>query len=905
MVRRSVKVLLSLLLSLVISAVFTFFSFTRLFPLIETGIYYPNLKAGAEHDTLSFSKRINDYVRNTIDRFQPIVQKDFVWRAFSSRQLDSDINERRLTFSSLLQEYPQLVSVRLIDTTGTHIHYSTLESDIASRSVNRITYKNLDQTERPAAVGSLFSPGASLPRLLWDGARQEVVFALEVRDASGKAYGAALFSMKREALENELFIRQGTTFRGFVILGDAGLLIDTSGAIALSQPSPGLTSLESDCLAVWKSAGQNTVSQTLLKISDVPDNLALFSVALDSNGYVGVLFPARRFEMGMFDKILILGVFYVTVFLIILLITNVKQDPIKVVATRMHKFQVEFLKAFFENKDRLDLSRWQKEIDTRRDEVKRYMKKGLKKITSSKEAEIDSYIIGSWNEVVSIIKSKVQKQPENDLSKIEMLLRKVLEEGRVFIAPAAQRAIGSAGSIRPAQSEARAETSAASTIEKPATSEEIPELEELEEIEPAAEAQPVEPSVPGGSASEDLEEIAALEELPAEPLPETALATDSATAPESVPVTAAGEDEILELEPIEEEITSPEPAPAARSAAGEMKLPREEAPVSETERSPATRSSDAGRGAEEIEYLNIVSEIAELPPLPFEELEELQAVDLEKKPNINLIDAFSVFETSIKKGDISVFSVKDAQKIAEQTPSNIIMRNGVYTINEALYASARPVQKLKGLKALAQSLLDRQQVSISSIDELYGNKEILADAEKKQIQENISLSRKSNPQQRKMPLTGRGMDLDAYMESFAHQVTDKVMIYAIGELIKKAKAVSSILFTDDAGLKVAMAIGVTSRSAHLFTFAKDEALYQEYFSGRNIIIIKDVFRDQKLFTSRLSSDDVKFIRSAVFFPATIEHKDAYLFFGMTENEGVANLETFMKKIDVILSKSRD
>ncbi|MBN2351875.1 MAG: cache domain-containing protein [Spirochaetales bacterium] len=882
MMRRSVKVVLSLLLSLVIGVVFTFLSFTRLFPIIEAGIYYPNLKAVGEKETVSVSKNIDGYLKSALDTFQAIIRKDFIKRAFLSRQIDSDIAERRLAFSQILQEYPQLESVRLIDRIGRHIHYSTLESDIASHSVTQITYKNLDQTDRFIA-DRLFNLKETLPRLIWDGDRQRVIFVLSIDDSEGKAAGTALFSLKREALENEIFSSRGLIFRDFLILNDAGILIDTSGTIVFSQPSPGLSSLVTECLNLWKNVSGNSVSQTLLKISDVPQGITLFSTGLDSVGRVGVLYPARRFEMGMFDKILILSVFYVTIFLIILLVTNIKQDPIKIVAMRMHKFQVEFLNAFFEKKDKIDFSRWQKEMDTRRDEIKRYMKKGLKKISASKEAEIDSYIIGSWNEVVSIIKSKVQQQPENDLSRIEMLLRKVLEEGRVFIAPAAKRAIGTTEAVRTSLPEIRTESSATASTTKAGASEEISELEELEEIETADKDGTTATTTSDVAQMEEVDEIEALEELPTE--------------------VAANEEEIGELEALEEEPAASGAAATSQSQSAASNMPMASLTSSRTDASSEAQSSEQAKTEEEIEYLNVVSEIKELPPLPYEQLEELQTVDIDKKPNINLIDAFSVFGTCIKKGEINIFSIDDVLKKAEHASPNIIMRNGVYTINETLYSSGRPAQKQKGLKALAQSLLDRQHDSISSIDELYGNKDILADAERKQIQENISLSKKNIPHERKIPLTRGGMDLDAYMESFAHQITDKVMIYAIGELIKKVKAVSSILFADDGGLKVNMAIGVTSRSAHLFSFAKDETLYQEYFSKKCIILIKDVFKDQKIFTSRLSSDDVKFIRSAVFFPARIDHKDAYLFFGMAENEGIADMETFLKKINVIISKS--
>jgi hypothetical protein len=891
--KRGIKIIVSLLISLIISCAFTFFAFTRLFAIIEAGMYYPNLKAAAENETSAIARQTAAYLQNTSRMLQQVAQRDFMWRAYLNQQSGSDIEARSLAVNQLFKEYPHLESIRLLDQTGKRINFSTLDIDVASRDQSRITYKTLDKTD-PEIAGEKHLPRQNdPPQILWEGGSQRIVFGYPVSGPDGTFYGAAVFAVKRLALDDDLVSGHGVQYRDVRIVDKAGLLFDTSGSVALSGPPSDVAPLEKYCLDVWAQSSGDAVRTSLLQLGEPQERFSLLTVSLGRDGYVGVLFPIERFEMGTIDKILILAVFYVTVFLLVLLIANLKQDPIRIVAERMHRFQVEFLREFFEKKDQLNFSYWQKEIDARREEIKRYMKRGLKRISEAKETEIDSYIVSSWNEVVSVIKSKVQKQPENDLARIEMLLRKMLEEGRIVVNASGQRALSG-------QSPSRSVNDTAGTNLPPQTTdgpraqgqgaappaEEIPELEELEELESGEE--------PG---QEPFDGTA----LVRRQTPEQAAEKGNRTAPAESGETEAVLEEIEEVEPVEEIGTLDaldEEQTAAPAAAATARL----APESGMEK-PATPSAEKTSqlredADEELEYLSVISEIEELPPLPYERLEELPAVSTEEKPPLDSGEAFRAFHEYVANGGIKIFAVADAEKLLREELSSIVIHEGVYKINEALYKDDKSLRKKKGLKALAQSLLEEKHDTISGIDELYGSKEILGETEKKLIQEKISTTKKAFPFQKKIVLTNCGLDLDEYMASFAYQITDKVMIYAIGELIKKARAVSSILFADDLGLKVNLAIGVTSRSAHLFHFDKDEPFYQEYIKSKKIIFIEETFQKLVLFTSRLSRDDVKFIRSAVFFPAVIDHKDAYLFFGMTENETIKDFGTFLKKLEV-------
>jgi hypothetical protein len=139
----------------------------------------------------------------------------------------------------------------------------------------------------------------------------------------------------------------------------------------------------------------------------------------------------------------------------------------------------------------------------------------------------------------------------------------------------------------------------------------------------------------------------------------------------------------------------------------------------------------------------------------------------------------------------------------------------------------------------------------------------------------------------------RGFNIDQYVEAISFQITDKVIIYAIGELIKKIKAVSAVLFVEDNGLKPSIAIGLTNRSINSFIISGSEQLFQKYLKEKNIIVIHNIFQQVTLFSKKISKDDLKFINSAIFIPAIIYNKDSYLFFGLSDDKAIGDINRLL------------
>ena len=154
--KNSVKIALTLLISITLSGGFTLLAFSNLFSLIETGIYLPNIQNQAESESLLFAEKLREYNRLSIARYSEIAGKSYIWRAYRTNQSIDDIELRSNELSRLLQEYPKIEVIRLVGPDGRKINFSTSDSDIDKDKSNyqKQVYFNLDKID-PGMNGNL------------------------------------------------------------------------------------------------------------------------------------------------------------------------------------------------------------------------------------------------------------------------------------------------------------------------------------------------------------------------------------------------------------------------------------------------------------------------------------------------------------------------------------------------------------------------------------------------------------------------------------------------------------------------------------------------------------------------------------------------------------------------------
>jgi hypothetical protein len=291
-------------------------------------------------------------------------------------------------------------------------------------------------------------------------------------------------------------------------VGEDLSVISEPPGIIIGLPFAGRNTLLPLIARVWS---ENSLSLGALNSGLTGADLALVSRKAAQNIYIGRLANESLLSFPPAMRIILLAAFFCTVYLIIFLIFNIRQDDITIIQSRLKKLRIKLLEEYYEHKDDVDWKRWKKELEHRRDDLHAELKRGLNTRTSGLP-EIDDFIDKSWDDITAIIGSRMEKQAGIDEAK-----RKALET----------------------LDEAEKPVSTEPEQEEPAELEALDEAEELETmvaLDEAEKPEPVEQEEPTDLEALDKAEESELEE----------------------PATLEALDEAEELEPIEPEPEEPE-----------------------------------------------------------------------------------------------------------------------------------------------------------------------------------------------------------------------------------------------------------------------------------------------------------------------------------------------------------
>jgi len=634
-VRQILKVSLSLLITLILSAAFLLVAFSGLFDLIEASFFQPRIQQQYQRHLNYIYEKIKDYHRINIGKFLPITKNPAVFRAYLSQQSAEDIFIRTNLFGKLREEFGNLRFVRLIGKDGKKIHFSTLRSDIRKRETYRIVYYNLDKVEKNFSGKDLVCPENKKYKLIIDAKSKSFIYSFPVFDNYDIYRGSALFYVSKMGLENYLFNIPDLGLNDLTLIGSGGGA--EVGGVLINFPPDKVSLISGEVLRVWNKYREKNsyIVPFSFKLKNGTEERYLFFFLKDHNfGNVGFLIPRSRFSMQLWMKVILSVSFFMTVFLLVFLILNLRQDPMVILSERIKRFQIEFLREYVSSKEKLDWERWRRELTLKQGEVKEQIKKGIGRISRDKQKEVDELIDKSWEEIINVIGKRIETparvEEKVDLKRIEEIIQKALSSGR-FVVPVTSTAekVGKISDVEggksvvetPVREEEEREAEGTSLAGlRPVEVEELDEeeVEEIEEIEEAGEEE-VEEIAP----VEELEEVEEVEEIEeAEPLEEVSPLAEEAEEVE----------ELEEVEEIEEISPVEEVEPAEEVGRLEKEELEEAQPVEEVE---AATPVEEIAPVEELEEVEEVEEIEEAEPLEevsplaeeAEEVEELEEVE--------------------------------------------------------------------------------------------------------------------------------------------------------------------------------------------------------------------------------------------------------------------------------------
>jgi hypothetical protein len=283
--------------------------------------------------------------------------------------------------------------VRFIDAGGARIHYSTWQPDVLRQDDASISYRGYTAATDFIPYDEVAAADRGRPRGIPDQTGERLLFSFPFYDSYDVFRGTALFSLSARAVSERLI------GEGRIKAGEALTVVSTPGGLLMGMPAQEGRAVIAEVSTIWL---EGIFSLTRLFSTESNTVLALISARTAQGLLLGRLVNEAVFAFPPAMQAILLASFFLTVYLVIFLCFNVRQDSVAVVQNRLKRLQVSLIEQYYEGKNDLDWSRWTRELEQRRDEMRLELKKGLK-IDAAGEGDIDRLIDKSWDELLAFM----------------------------------------------------------------------------------------------------------------------------------------------------------------------------------------------------------------------------------------------------------------------------------------------------------------------------------------------------------------------------------------------------------------------------------------------------------------------------------------------------------------------
>jgi len=441
-VTTSHKAAISLLIAVLLFGGFSFFAYGGLFDLLETRFYNPSVTAHLSRDITQNADAINKFFAETRERFSETLKTDEVRRSFLLYPSADLVSARSGIYKVLFESFYGVQWVRFIDADGKRLLFSSYGPDILNLDEAFPVYADYDEPDIPYEIIAV--PEDGMPKYTFAEKSRRILFSFPLYDSFDIYWGTALFSISIDAVSARLMgegrIKPGDEIT--LVANPAGLLfgMPASGENAvLSQVSSGWARLALSSRS-WPAVQKTSLDPPPSEFPLLPEgNLdpigpwrkVLLTARTSQGFFVGRLVNEEVFLFPAIMKIILLLAFFLTIYLIIFLLFNLRQDPLTVVQNRLMQLQISLIEQFYERKSEVDWARWIKELEHRREEIRALMKRGIKTGSGSDSGDMDILINKSWDELLSILGSQRSLSSPGetgiDEEKITSIIQKLLE----------------------------------------------------------------------------------------------------------------------------------------------------------------------------------------------------------------------------------------------------------------------------------------------------------------------------------------------------------------------------------------------------------------------------------------------------------------------------------------------
>jgi len=532
-VRTGAKIAVSTLISLFLFTGLTVASYAGLFSILENRFYAPSIIKNYSDQGERAARILDSWHSDNVAAFSTFTANEAVTRSLLPNQSSQDIFDRTNLAGTLMAGTRGLEGIRIIDsgesirendTGNRRIHFSTFTQDILRKEDFLISWKQYGRDDADIPFARIARSDGDSARLILDTERDRYLYTFPFYDSYGTWRGTAVFYVSARVAVQKLI------GEGLLRLSDHPVLIATEDALVYGavtgMPSAGRDFLTNVIIDRWT---KNDLAADRI-VGTGESGWVLVSKKAGEWGIYGQLVDEQLFSFPKSVRTLFLAVSFLTMFLVIFLLFNLKQDEMVIIRSRIRRFQVNLMEELMETDEEQQWEELRKNLTGKKREFNDRIKRGFGRRVKRKHSEaIDQLLDKSWEEILTAIGRKEHTQ-KIGTEEIRLMLEQVLQNNAISL------------NLTNVTTGMQSQRPVAPDTTPPDAMEDLEEVEELDEVESVEELDEVE-------SVEELDEVESVEEL------DEVESVEELDEVESV-------EELDEVESVEELDTDPAYAPA-------------------------------------------------------------------------------------------------------------------------------------------------------------------------------------------------------------------------------------------------------------------------------------------------------------------------------------------------------
>ena len=399
------KVILSLIITILIFSVVAFIYFAELFSVFETRFYQPAVIKGMEKRLKNISACLDEYTVIQAKEFCQFVELSCIKTVSLLEQSELDIEDRENFASELFLRNAGLQGVRIIDSNGKKILYSTFKTDNSEYNKNpELPYEAIKANDNPE--------NKNKAKIVFDNSNERILYSIPFYDTYDLYRGSAIFYVAGIDFNRYLIAKQ------ILSVSEQSKLVATVFSdsskqykgFVLGLPSISYEVLISKITDLWSNNTFDT--QKILHFEDYN-----WFVISDNSGKTGIISLVFKDDILIFNtgiKVLFLLTVFITLFLIILLFFNIKQDDEAIIKDKIKRFKIALINEYLLGSGEENWEEVSKFLTVRKHQINHDVKKYLGKKGQKHKILVENLLEDTWSDIEKIIISNEKFEEDFD-----------------------------------------------------------------------------------------------------------------------------------------------------------------------------------------------------------------------------------------------------------------------------------------------------------------------------------------------------------------------------------------------------------------------------------------------------------------------------------------------------------